>query len=78
LRSFTRSGRSADTDHRDSTGELCQPLLQLLLVVLRCGLLDLRLDLGERASISIFLPAPLTMTVFSLSMASFSARPEHG
>ena len=28
-------------------GEFCQPLLQLLSVVVRGGLLDLRLDLGD-------------------------------
>ena len=38
-------GRAADADHRNAAGELGQPLLQLLLVVVRGGLLDLRLDL---------------------------------
>ena len=40
-------GRAADADHRDTAGELRQPLLQLLLVVVRGGLLDLRLDLVD-------------------------------
>ena len=38
-------GGAADADHRDAAGELGQPLLQLLTVVVRGGLLDLRLDL---------------------------------
>src|SRR6185312_4265570 len=38
-------GRSADADHRDAARELGQTLLQLLTVVVRGGLLDLRLDL---------------------------------
>src|SRR5260221_13140676 len=38
-------GRAADADHRDAAGELGQTLLQFLTVVVRGGLLDLRLDL---------------------------------
>ena len=38
-------GRAADADHRNAAGELGQTLLQLLTVVVRGGLLDLRLDL---------------------------------
>src|SRR5256714_105231 len=38
-------GRAADADHRDAAGELGQPFLQLLTVVVRGGFLDLRLDL---------------------------------
>ena len=38
-------GRAADADHRDAAGELGEPLLQLLAVVVGGGLLDLRLDL---------------------------------
>src|SRR5436853_423040 len=38
-------GRAADADHRDAAGELSQTFLQLLAVVVRGGLLDLRLDL---------------------------------
>src|SRR5207237_9844588 len=37
----------ADADHGNAAGELRQPLLQLLLVVVGRGLLDLRLDLGD-------------------------------
>src|SRR5450759_2686301 len=40
-------GRAADADHRDAAGELGQTLLQLLAVVVRGGLLDLRLDLAD-------------------------------
>ena len=38
---------AADLDHSDAAGELRQPLLQLLLVVVRRRLLDLRLDLVD-------------------------------
>src|SRR5712671_1224239 len=38
-------GRAADADHRDAARELGQTLLQFLTVVVRGGLLDLRLDL---------------------------------
>src|SRR5438477_2907676 len=37
----------ADADHGNAAGELRQPLLQLLLVVVGRGLVDLRLDLGD-------------------------------
>ena len=40
-------GRAADADHRDAAGELGQPLLELLAIIVRRGLLDLRLDLGD-------------------------------
>src|SRR6478672_11148802 len=40
-------GRAADPDHRDAAREFRQTLLQLLAVVVRGGLLDLRLDLGH-------------------------------
>src|SRR3954452_13076868 len=40
-------GRAADADHRDAACELGQTLLQLLTVVVRGGLLDLRLDLVD-------------------------------
>src|SRR3982075_3472751 len=38
-------GRTADADHRDAARELSQTFLQLLTVIVRGGLLDLRLDL---------------------------------
>ena len=40
-------GGAADADHRDAAGELGEPLLQLLAVIVGGGLLDLRLDLGN-------------------------------
>src|SRR5437763_14964582 len=40
-------GGAADADHRDAAGELGQTLLQLLTVVVRGGLIDLRLDLVD-------------------------------
>ena len=42
-------GRAADADHRDAAGELGEPLLQLLAVVVRRRLLDLGLDLADAA-----------------------------
>src|SRR5829696_6298969 len=42
-------GRTADADDRDAARELRQTLLELLTVVVRGGLLDLRLDLGDAA-----------------------------
>ena len=40
-------GRAADADDRDAARELGETLLQLLSVVVRGGLLDLRLDLAD-------------------------------
>src|ERR1700733_3040706 len=42
-------GRAANPDHRNAAGELRQPLLQLLLVVVGGRVLDLGLDLGDPA-----------------------------
>ena len=42
-------GRGADVDHRHAAGELGQPLLQLLPVVVAGGLLDRGLDLVDPA-----------------------------
>ena len=47
-------GRAADADDRDAAGQLVETFLQLLLVVVRGGLFDLRLDLGDAASMSFF------------------------
>ena len=68
-------GRAADADDGDAGGELGQPLLQLLAIVVGGGLLDLRLDLADAALISLFEPAPSTMVVFSFSITTFLARP---
>jgi hypothetical protein len=40
-------GCPADADHRDPAGKLGEPLLELLTIVVRCGLLDLHPDLGN-------------------------------
>ena len=40
-------GGRADLDDRDATGQLGEALLELLFVVVRGGVLDLRLDLGH-------------------------------
>src|SRR5262249_25152779 len=40
-------GRPTDADHRDAAGELGQPLLQFLTIVVGGGFLDLRLDLRD-------------------------------
>ena len=42
-------GRGADLDDGDATGQLRQPLLELLLVVVRGRVLDLGLDLAHPA-----------------------------
>src|SRR5258706_11582449 len=49
-------GRRADVQHGHAAGELRQPLLQLLLVVIRRGLLDLGLDLRLAALDLVVLP----------------------
>src|SRR5712671_8126947 len=49
-------GGPADADHRDAAGELGETLLELLAVIVRRGLLDLRLDLGN-ASLDVGLLA---------------------
>src|SRR5207248_9669846 len=42
-------GGRAHVDHRDAARQLREPLLQLLLVVIRRGLLDRRADLADAA-----------------------------
>ncbi len=42
-------GRRADFDHRDAAGELRQPFLEFLAIVIRGGLLDLRAQLLDAA-----------------------------
>ena len=58
---------SADLDHGDAAGELGNALLQLLLVVVGGGFLDLRLICSMRALMSAALPAPSMIVVFSFS-----------
>ena len=55
-------GLGADRDDRHAAGQLGQPLLELLLVVLALGLVDLVADLlRSRLSMSSRLPAPSTI-----------------
>ena len=42
-------GGRADLDHRNAAGQLRQPLLQLLAIVVRSGLVDLRAELLDAA-----------------------------
>src|SRR6185437_14733561 len=49
--------RAADADDRDAAGELRQPLLQLLLVIVGGRVLDLRLDLSDPRLDLLFLAA---------------------
>src|SRR6476659_1669319 len=49
-------GGTADADHRNAAGELRQPLLQLLLVIVGRGLFDLGFDLGN-SGLDLGLPA---------------------
>jgi hypothetical protein len=47
--------RAADADHRDAARELGEALLQLLLIVVRGGLLDLRFNLRDaRFDVGLF------------------------
>ena len=69
-------GRRADADDRDAADELREALLELLAVVVRRGLLDLRGgSVFTRASMSSFLPAPSMIVVLSLSIVMRLARP---
>src|SRR5262249_30113497 len=71
-------GRTADLDHRNAAGELGQPLLQLLTVVVRGGLLDLRLDLVD-ARLDLFLLAgAVDVRVFFLPDDALFGAAEHG
>src|SRR5205814_4945349 len=42
-------GGTADADYRNAAGELCEPLLQLLTIIVGGGFLDLLPDLGAAA-----------------------------
>ncbi|GIX15602.1 MAG: hypothetical protein KatS3mg118_3561 [Paracoccaceae bacterium] len=76
LRSFTSTSvAAADADHRDAAGQLGQPLLQLLAVVVRGGLLDLRLDLGDTGLDLVLVAGAVDDGGVSFSMPTFFARP---
>ena len=69
-------GRCADLDDRHAADELREPLLQLLAIVVRGGLVDLRADLLDPTLDGrVPLPSPSTMVVLSLSMVTFLALP---
>ena len=71
-------GRAADADHRDAARELGETLLQLLLVVVRGGLLDLRLDLADaRFDVGLLAGAVDDRGVFLLDHHLLGAT-EHG
>jgi hypothetical protein len=66
----------ADLDLRHAAGELREPLLQLLAVVVAGRVLDLAADLLDAALDVLALPAPSMMVVLSLSTSTFLAMPE--
>ena len=69
-------GRTADADDRHAAGQLRQPLLQLLAVVVRGGLLDLRLDLRDPAlDLVLARRRRRRSVVFSFSIITRLARP---
>jgi hypothetical protein len=72
-------GGRADLDRRDAAGELRQPLLELLAVVVDVGVLDLaRGSAAMRALMSAVLPAPSTIVVLSLSIDDLLGAAELG
>ena len=65
-----------DLDDRDTTHQLRQPLLQLLAVVVRGRVLDLRAELLDPTlDGGLRVPAPSTIVVLSLSIVTFLALP---
>ena len=71
-----RLRRRADADHRHAARELGEPLLELLLVVVAGGLLDLAADLRHAARrCALRSPAPPMIVVVSLSATTRLARP---
>ena len=61
-------GGCTDLDHRDAAGQLGQPLLQLLTVVVGVRVLDLGANLVDPAGDLLGLPAPSMIVVSSLVM----------
>ncbi len=68
-------GGRADTDDGHAAGQFGQPLLELLPVPVRGGVLDLPADLAMRRWTSSVSPPPSTMVVSSLVMVTRRARP---
>ena len=60
-------GRGTDLDHRNAAGELRHALLQLFLVVVAGGFLDLLADRLDARLDAFFSPAPSMMVVFFLA-----------
>ena len=71
-------GCSADLNDCNAAGELGEPFLEFLLVIIGGGLFDLGLDLVYPVLYIILLPAPSTIVVLSLSMLTFLACPRSG
>jgi hypothetical protein len=67
--------RAADADHRDPAGELGQPLVQLFLVVVRSGFLDLRLDLADARGNAVLVAGAVMIVVVSFSITMRLTRP---
>src|SRR5664279_3857468 len=66
--------RATDADHRDASGEFGQTLLQLLAIIVRGGLFDLRLDLANaRLDILFFTGAIDDCGRFLVNMHPFGA-----
>jgi hypothetical protein len=63
-------GRAADLDHGNAAGELGQPLLQLLAVIVGRGVSICWRIASVRALIASWLPAPSTIVVLSLSIVT--------
>jgi hypothetical protein len=68
-------GGSANTDHRNTAGELRQTFLQLLTVVVGGGFLDLRLDLADSGLDVGLLAGAVDDGGLFLPMMTFLARP---
>jgi hypothetical protein len=68
-------GGRPDLDHANAPGQLGQPLLELLAVVVGVGVLDLGPDLVDRPLMSSGSPLPSTMVVSSLVTTTLRARP---
>ncbi len=74
--SFTSTfARTADADDRDAARELGKTLLQLLAIVIRCRVGNLRLDLSNTRFDVGLEPAPSMIVVVSFSMRMRLARP---
>src|SRR5262245_37520405 len=71
-------GGAADPDYRHTAGELGQPLLQLLAVIVGGGLLDLRLDLADAGFDVLLLAGAIDDGGLLLLDDHLLGAPEHG